>query len=362
MQTVVVGAGVVGLAIARELAQHGDEVVVVEAEPSFGRHASSRNSEVIHAGIYYPVGSLKARCCIAGKALLYAFCAAHDVPLRRIGKLIVAAEDSQLDTLHRLRDNAAASGMADLELLDAAQLRARDPHVRGIAALWSPTTGIIDAHTLMQRYIADAEAHGASFAWSTTVERVRVVDGGFEVATGRESIRCRRLVNAAGHGAQALGSATAGLEPSFVPERHLVKGNYFALRGDCPLAYLVYPTPSSASLGVHLTFDLQGRARFGPDQEWVNALDYEVDPRRCTAFYDAIRRYWPGLEDGALVPDYAGVRVKTAPSGMQDFIICGPAEHGVPDMVHLFGIESPGLTASLALAQEVALRLSRGVL
>lgn len=360
MQTVVVGAGVVGLAVARELSAAGDEVVVIEAEASFGRHASSRNSEVIHAGIYYPPGSLKARCCIEGKALLYAFCDAHEVPHRRIGKLIVATDDDQLSTLRRLRDNAAASGMEQLQWLDEPELRAREPDVRAKAALFSPSTGIVDAHVLMQRYVAQAEANGTAFAWSTAVARIESVGDGFEVSTATETIRCRRLVNAAGHGAQPLAARTRGLDPTAVPELHLVKGNYFALRGRCGLRHLVYPTPSSASLGVHLTFDLQGRARFGPDQQWVDALDYEVDPARADAFYEAIRRYWPALADDALVPDYAGIRVKTAAEGMQDFVVWGPAEHGVPNLVNLFGIESPGLTASLALAQHVATQLQRG--
>lgn len=361
-EAVVVGAGVVGLAVARRLALGGLEVVVLEKEGAIGTETSSRNSEVIHAGIYYPKGSLKARCCIAGKWWLYRYCEAKGVPYRRCGKLIVATSDEQNATLDRIKANAEALGMPDLERWPAERAVALEPALRCTGALWSPTTGIVDSHALMLAYRGDAEERGAMIAFHAPLERGSVVDGGLELEVGGAEpmrLRTRYLVNSAGLHAPALARRIEGLDPALVPRGWLCKGNYYTLSGRSPFSRLIYPVPEAAGLGVHVTIDLGGQCRFGPDVEWIERIDYDVDPRRAERFYAEVRKYWPDLPDGALEPGYAGIRPKLAPEGAPaaDFLVQGPAEHGVPGLVNLLGIESPGLTASWPLAELVAAKL-----
>lgn len=362
VECVVVGAGVIGLAIARELARAGREVIVLEAADAIGTGTSSRNSEVIHAGIYYPAGLIKARLCVEGKQRLYDFCAAYNVPHRRCGKLLVATSESERPKLDALRRQAEANGVTDLKPLAGAEVRAMEPALNAVAAMLSPSTGIIDSHAYMLALQGDAEAHGAVLAFETPVLGGQAAAGRIEIETGgatpmRLATRC--LVNAAGLGAQALARSLAGLPQDKVPPLHLAKGNYFTLAGRSPFSHLIYPMPQEGGLGVHLTLDLAGGARFGPDVEWVDAIHYPVDPRRGDSFYAAIRTYWPGLADGALQPGYSGIRPKIErPGGSHtDFLIQSAADHGIDGLVNLFGIESPGLTASLAIAAEVARRL-----
>jgi L-2-hydroxyglutarate oxidase LhgO len=352
LDAVVVGAGVVGLAVARALAMAGREVVILEAEDAIGTHTSSRNSEVIHAGIYYSKNSLKASSCVAGKALLYEYCASHGVPHRRSGKLIVASSENQLDDLKAIQQKAHANGVTDVVWMTRAQVLALEPALNCVAGLYSPSTGIIDSHSLMLAYQGDAEAHGAMLAMKSSLDRAEVVSGGFVLQVGEEKIRTGILVNSAGLRAPSVAKAVEGYRAELAPKELYAKGNYYTLTGKNPFKRLVYPVPEPGGLGVHVTLDMAGQARFGPDVEWVEKIGYEVDPRRAERFYAAIRRYWPGLPDGALAPGYAGIRPKTAGPGepAPDFEIQGPRRHGVPGLVHLFGIESPGLTASLALA------------
>lgn len=362
---IVIGAGVIGLAIARELAMAGREVVILEAEGAIGTHTSSRNSGVIHAGIMYPIGSLKARVCVEGKKMLYRYCEEHGVGHRRIGKLLVATEDSQIETIHKLKANAAAINMPDLEYLDHDETVAREPALRCTASLWSPTTGIIDVHELMLAYQGDAEDHGAAIAFNSPVEG-GVIDGnGITLRTGGSAateVTCNTLVNSAGLGAQTVARAIKGIAPETIPEQRLAKGNYFVLVGKSPFSTLVYPVPGQHGLGVHVTLDMGGQTRFGPDVEWVDEIDYSVDERRAESFYEAIRRFWPELPDGALAPGFAGVRPKLSEqrATLVDFIVQGEADHGVPGLVNLYGIESPGLTASLAIAEHVATVIKGG--
>ena len=360
----VVGAGVVGLACARSLARAGREVVVVEAGEAFGTATSARNSEVIHAGIYYPTGTLRAQLCVRGKALLYDFCATHQVQHRRCGKLIVAQDEAEVAQLQVIDARARANGVADLQWLEADAARALEPQLRCHRALLSPSTGIIDSHGLMLALLGDAERHGAMLALRSPIERATVVDGGVELQVGGDTattLRARCVVNSAGHGAPVLAAATMGLSREHVPPRYFAKGCYFTLSGASPFSRLVYPAPGESShLGVHLTLDLGGQARFGPSFRWVDDLDYSIDEREVDHFYGEVRRYWPGLMDGALQPGYSGVRPKIRGPGepAQDFRIDGPAVHGVPGLVNLFGIESPGLTASLAIADAVVAALA----
>ena len=359
---VVVGAGVIGLACARRLAMDGLEVIILERADAIGTETSSRNSEVIHAGIYYPAGSRKARYCIAGKRFLYRFCAERGIPHARCGKLIVATDAAQLEKLASIRENAAGLGMPDLEFWSAPQVQAVEPAVRCVGALWSPTTGIIDSHALMLAFLADAEARDAVVAFESPLERAEIDANGIVLEIGgREPMRLRttRLVNAAGLHAPGLARRIAGRDPSKLPQGYYCKGSYYGLIGAAPFRRLVYPVPERAGLGVHATIDLAGRCRFGPDTEWVDEISYPVDPVRAAAFYAEVRKYWPGLPDGALVPDYAGIRPKLGPQGAlsSDFVIQGAAENGVPGLVELFGIESPGLTASWPIACAVARRL-----
>lgn len=360
MDCIVVGAGVVGLAVARALAQQGREVVVLEAERAIGTGTSSRNSEVIHAGLYYRPGSRKARLCVQGREMLYAFCASHGVAHRRCGKLIVTTDAGQEDELAALQRNAQACGVDDLQWLDAADLARRELALRARAALLSPSTGIVDSHGLMLALQGDAQAAGAMVGVDSRVVRGVAVDGGIEleVRSGGETtwLRARTVVNSAGLAAVALARRLEGLPAGQVPTPYLAKGSYFSCTVRAPFQHLVYPVPEPGGLGVHLTLDLGGQARFGPNVEWVEAEDYQVNPRDGDAFYAAVRRYWPGLPDGALQPGYAGIRPKIVGPGepAADFWIAGPAEHGVPGLVNLFGIESPGLTSCLAIAEVVS--------
>lgn len=353
---VVVGAGVVGLAVARALALAGREVLILEAEAAIGTGTSARNSEVIHAGIYYPPGSLKGRLCLAGRQTLYGFCDSHGVPYRRCGKLIVASDEAQLPALEQLHCQALANGVDDLRRLDASEVLALEPRLRAVAGLLSPSTGIIDSHALMLALLGDAERHGAVLALRTAVEAIRATGDGLQVQVGGLWLLARALVNCAGHGAPLLARRTEGLGAEHLPRQYYAKGSYFSLAGRAPFSHLIYPLPEPGGLGVHLTLDLAGQARFGPDVQWVDGLEYGVEAQRADGFYAAIRHYWPDLPDGALLPAYAGVRPKISGPGeaAADFRIDGPAAHGVRGLVNLFGIESPGLTASLAIGEHVA--------
>lgn len=363
VETVVVGAGVVGLAVAQELARSGREVLVLEAGERFGAGISSRNSEVIHAGIYYDPGSLKARFCAEGRALLYDWCAQRGIAHRRCGKLIVATDPGQCEALAGIEQRALDAGVTDLQWLDSEQARALEPALRCTAALSSPSTGIVDSHALMRSLLGAAEDHGASLACRSRVTGVEVLANEFrlrvEVDGSIVRLACTELINSAGLGAVPLAKTIDGLPVDRIPDAWLAKGSYFSLQGPCPFGRLVYPIPGEAGLGVHLTLDLAGQGRFGPDVEWVDEERYAVDPARCEGFEEEIRRYWPGLPDGSLQPAYAGIRPKIAGPGerARDFLVSGEAEHGLRGLVNLFGIESPGLTSSLAIARSVRARL-----
>ena len=355
---VVVGAGVVGLACARALARRGIETVILETHDAIGLETSSRNSEVIHAGLYYPPGSLKAQLCVEGNRLLYAFCEQHRVAHRRCGKLIVATSAAQAEKLAALKSQSAQNGVEDLRPLTAAEARALEPQLSASAALLSPSTGIVDSHGLMLALQGEAEAHGAALALKSPLLRAEARGDGFVLEVGGAEpmrLECDILINSAGLHAAKLAATIAGLDARHVPKQYFARGNYFALAGRAPFSRLVYPLPEPGGLGVHLTLDLGGQARFGPDVEWVDALDCTVDPRRADAFYAEVRQYWPGLADGALQPAYAGIRPKLAGPNdpAADFLVQSEAAHGVPGLVNLFGIESPGLTACLALAERV---------
>jgi L-2-hydroxyglutarate oxidase LhgO len=355
---IVIGAGVVGLAVARGLALAGREVVLLEAADAIGTETSSRNSEVIHAGIYYPAGSLKAELCVAGRQRLYRYCAEHGVPHARVGKLIVASAPDQMATLGEIKAKAAANGVTDLDFVSLASVRQMEPELQVVGALESPSSGIIDSHSYMLALQGDAEDRGMAIAFGTPVTGGRVRDDGIEIATGGAApmaLVANLVVNSAGLHATRVAAAIAGVPAGSVPPMHYAKGNYFGLNGRNPFRRLVYPVPEPGGLGVHVTLDMGGRCRFGPDVEWIETLDYAVDPARAEPFYAAVRRYWPGLPDGALTPDYAGIRAKITPRGAPaaDFVIQGPREHGVAGLVNLYGIESPGLTASLAIADKV---------
>lgn len=356
VEAVVIGAGVVGLACARELARNGKEVVVLETHDSFGTETSARNSEVIHAGIYYPAGSLKATLCVTGRAKLYAFCERYNVDYRRCGKLIVATTEAQVSRLYEIRNRAIDNGVTDLQIITEASARKIEPTLRCTAALLSPSTGIVDSHGLMLALLGDAERHGAVLATRSPVLSITSHRAGFDLEIGGAVpavLRTSKLINSAGLWAPHLASRISGLDHSHVPGAYFAKGNYFSLSGKSPFSRLVYPVPEPGGLGVHLTIDLGGQARFGPDVEWINEVDYSVQPSRAERFYDEIRKYWPDLPDNALYPAYAGIRPKITQQGQPDadFQIQGPSEHGVSGLVNLFGIESPGLTSSLAIAE-----------
>jgi len=355
---VVIGAGVVGLAVARRLAQADREVIVLEAADAIGTVTSSRNSEVIHAGIYYPAGSLMARMCVSGKRALYDYCREHGIPHRNCGKLIVATTPQETSRLRSIRAHAEANGVLDLQSLEGCAARALEPALNCDSALLSPSTGILDSHAYMLALRGDAEQAGAAFAFQTPLLGARARGGGLEIEAGGQTpitLQCRLLVNAAGLGAVAVARSIDGMPIKLIPPAYLAKGNYFSCSARSPFSRLIYPVPEPGGLGVHLTLDMAGQARFGPDVEWVETIDYTVDPARAERFYPAIRRYWPTLPDGALMPSYSGIRPKIVPPAVavQDFLIQGPQDHGVDGLINLFGIESPGLTSSLAIADFV---------
>lgn len=359
IQCAVIGAGVVGLAVARRLAMAGREVVILEAEEAFGTHTSSRNSEVIHAGIYYPTGSLKARLCVAGRKALYRYCAEHDVRHERVGKIIVACDESEIAGLHKYKSQAEINGVDDLRLLGPDELARMEPEVRCVAGFLSPSTGIIDSHGLMLEYLGDAERHGASLALKSPVVSGRAGADGIVLEIGGAepmAIQCRFVVNSAGFSAQYVARSIAGIPADTIPATHYAIGHYYSLSGSAPFRRLVYPVARQDWLGVHVTLDLGGRVKFGPDFEWIDRVDYRFDGSREAAFYKAIRRYYPGLKDGALQPGYTGIRPKIHGPGepAPDFLIQGEGVHGVRGLVNLYGIESPGLTSSLAIADHVA--------
>ena len=362
----VVGAGVVGLAIARELALSGRAVIVLEQNGQIGEETSSRNSEVIHAGIYYPTGSLKARWCVEGKALLYEYLQARALPHRRIGKLIVAVSETERSQLDAIAGRARDNGVDDLALLDAAALHAMEPELRGVSALWSPSTGILDVHALMLSLQGDLESADGIVALNAEVDSFALGPAAVRLSVRSDDqlteIEAATLINAAGLHATALARNGTGLDQSAVPETFYAKGNYFVYEGRSPFGHLVYPVPVEGGLGIHATLDLAGRVRFGPDVEWSDGIDYVLDESRAATFYAAIRTYWQGLPDGALAPGYVGVRPKLAGPGehARDFMIDdqGSAQGG--RLIQLFGIESPGLTSCLAIGRHVAAVLNGG--
>jgi L-2-hydroxyglutarate oxidase LhgO len=355
----VIGAGVVGLACARALARRGIETIILERNSSFGQETSSRNSEVIHAGLYYPGDSLKAALCVEGNQRLYAYCSARAVAHRRCGKLVVATHAGQVQRLHELQRQAEINGVTDTQILTGAQARGLEPALQCIAALLSPATGIIDSHALMLALLGDAEACGAVLCANAEVQALETHAQGIaaSVKSGGEVmlLSADYVVNAAGLSAVALAGTVEGYPGACLPTAWFAKGNYYALAGRAPFSRLVYPIPEEGGLGVHLTLDLSGQARFGPDVEWVETLEYSVDPRRANAFYAEVKKYWPSLPDNSLMPAYCGIRPKISGPGAPnaDFEIHGPATHGVNGMVNLFGIESPGLTGCLAIAEHV---------
>ena len=355
---VVVGAGVIGLAVARRLAQAGREVIVLEAAEGIGTVTSSRNSEVIHAGIYYPAGSWMARMCVNGKRALYAYCRDHGIPHRNCGKLIVATNPKETEKLQSIKAHAEANGVLDMQTLSGEEALALEPALNCSAALLSPSTGIIDSHAYMLALRGDAEDAGTAYAFYTPLIRAKAAAGRIEIEAGGDApmtLECELLINAAGLGAPAVARSIEGMPIEMIPVPYLAKGNYFSCSARAPFSHLIYPVPEPGGLGVHLTLDMAGQARFGPDVEWVDTVDYAVDPQRAERFYPAIRRYWPTLPDGALMPSYSGIRPKIVPPAVasQDFLMQGPRDHGVAGLINLFGIESPGLTSSLAIADHV---------
>jgi L-2-hydroxyglutarate oxidase LhgO len=372
IRAVVIGAGVVGLACARALALRGIDTVILEQHEAFGTETSARNSEVIHAGLYYPAGSLKAELCVAGRHLLYDFCATHGVSHRRCGKLIVATSAAQESRLVALCQQGEINGVDDLQRLSAADARALEPEIKCNAALLSPSTGIIDSHGLMLALLGDAERHGATLAVCSPLLDGAIEDDGFALKIGGNEVTTLKagiMINAAGLSAVRVTASLAGFPAAQLPTAFYAKGNYYALAGRAPFSRLIYPLPEPGGLGVHLTLDLGGQARFGPDVEWLNnrqnppnEFDYSVAPQRADAFYAEVRHYWPGLPDGALAPAYSGIRPKiSGPNDpAADFLIQGPETHGIAGLINLFGIESPGLTSSLAIAELVTKKLRLG--
>ncbi|MBY0509171.1 MAG: NAD(P)/FAD-dependent oxidoreductase [Rhodospirillaceae bacterium] len=363
LDCVVIGAGVIGLACAAALGKTGREVVVLEAANLIGSGTSSRNSEVIHAGIYYPAGSLKARLCRAGKAQLYAYCEGRGVPFKRLGKMVVARQASQLPALARIAESALKNDVRDLVWLSRTELAKVEPCIAGEHALFSPSTGIIDSHSLMLALEADLLNAGGMVVLQAPVLRGEVKADGFLLDVGGVDpirINAKSLINAAGLSAQQIAQSIRGIPPTAVPSSFFAKGHYYRLSGRAPCSHLIYPLPEDAGLGIHLTLDMGGQAKFGPDVRWVSSIDYTFDDQHFDAFVEAIRLYYPGLDVSRLNPDYTGIRPKLGGPGSQfaDFRIDGPAQHGIPGLVNLFGIESPGLTASLAIADYVSLLMN----
>ncbi len=356
VDSVVIGAGAVGLAVARALALAGREVVVAEAVDAIGTGTSSRNSEVIHAGIYYPTGSLKAQLCVAGKQALYAYCEKKALPYRRVGKLIVAVTEDELDTLSAYQAQAVKNGVNDLRPLSQAEVHEMEPSVRAVGGLFSPSTGILDSHSYMLALQGDLEDAGGMLAFNSPVDAVHCLEHGFEIVAGDTRVACRQLINAAGLDAPAVAARIDGLDPAMVPRAFLAKGHYYSLSGKAPFRHLVYPQAGGGGLGVHVTLDMAGGVRFGPDVRWIDELNYDFDDSHRDEFITAIRRYYPDLDSSALQPAYTGVRPKISGPGeaAADFVLQGPADHGLAGLVNLFGIESPGLTASLAIGDAVA--------
>lgn len=359
VDAVVIGGGVVGVAVARELAARGLEVIVIEQETRLGQHQSTRNSGVIHAGFYYAEGSLKARLCHAAKLELYRYAEERGIPYRQVGKLVVASDESQIPKLEAMQRYAIKCGVRDVELLDARQAKTMEPELECVAALWSPSTGVIDTSALLLSLVGDAENHGVVTALGSRVLRGRSVAGGWHLTVssgGQQSeIACRVLVNSAGIEAPNLARRLDGYPIDRVPEYYLAKGNFFACEGGAPFSRLIYPVPGPIGLGVHLTLDLDGQAKFGPDVQIVDAIKYNVDMDRVDSFYASIRNFWPKLPDGALTPAYSGIRAKIGkPGDPQDWFVETPAEHGVPGLVNLFGIETPGMTCCMAIGAMVA--------
>ena len=359
VDAVVIGAGVVGLACARALALAGREVVVVEQAAKIGWETSSRNSEVVHSGIYYPTGSKKARACVAGRDALYAYCKTRGVAFAKLGKLIVSTSEAEDAEIERLLAKGRDNGVDDLELVGADRVREMEPEVRARGAVWSPSTGIVDSHGFMLSLQGELEDAGGMVAFNTPLQSGPIEADGVVLVTGGEApmrLKAGLLVNAGGLHAQAAARALVGFDAAHIPERHLARGVYFSLAGTSPFSHLIYPAPEPGGLGVHATLDLAGQCRFGPDVEWVENIDYTVDPARAEVFYARIRKYWPALPDGSLLPGYAGIRPKIAGPGEAagDFVIQGPETHESGPVINLFGIESPGLTSALAIADEVA--------
>jgi L-2-hydroxyglutarate oxidase LhgO len=364
MQILVVGAGVIGLAAARAAALAGHEVIVAEAADGIGTGISSRNSEVVHAGLYYPTGSVRAHHCVRGRRMLYDYCATHGIAHNKCGKLLVATSEQEITKVESIRAQGNANGVEGLEMIGGNSARALEPEVWCIAALMSPESGIVDGHSFMLALRGDLEDRGGMIAFETPIEWIERVSEQWRVHFGGSEpghLDVDAVVNSAGLGAQALARRIEGYPQEQIPRLVLAKGNYFAYAGRPVFKRLIYPTPVDGGLGVHVTVDLAGRMRFGPDVEWIEDEDYAVDPGRAASFYARIRTYWPGLPDGSLVPDYSGIRPKLTGPGepAADFIIAGPAQHGMPGLVNLFGIESPGLTCSLSLAEAVVTELVR---
>lgn len=362
---VVAGAGVIGLATARQMARDGRDVLIIEAEGAIGTRTSARNSEVIHAGLYYPRGSLKAETCVAGRTMLYAYLKERGIGHKQIGKLVVATDATEADRLDEIAGHARENGVEDVRVISGPELDRLEPELKAEAALLSPSTGIVDSHGLLQALLGEAMDHGANLALGTHIVGGAAMNDGRTrlVCAGRDpcEIRATCFVNTAGHGAIPLAGAVEGFPAACLPQAYYAKGSYFRLRGAAPFTRLIYPMPTTGGLGIHLTYDLGGAARFGPDVEWLrqapeDAASYKVNPARGQMFETAIRQYWPGLKGGSLVPDYAGIRPKISGEGSPaaDFVISTPTDHGLAGQVHLFGIESPGLTACLSLAEKVA--------
>lgn len=364
IECIVVGAGVVGLAVACALAKQGKEVLIVESASLFGSGISSRNSEVIHAGLYYPPSSLKAKLCLRGKELLYEFCDEHHVPYQRTGKLLVATDNAEIKQLMAIKDNAEKCGVDDLTLLQGAEIQAIEPGLDCQMAILSPSTGIVDSHALMLALLGEAENANAQLALNTTLKQVDIKDPQHFLCyfddDAQTQLSCAYLINASGLHATELAKQFDGLDKKHIPQAYYYcKGRYFSYSGKSPFKHLIYPMPNKDGLGIHLTLDLGGQIKFGPDVAWVEQENYDVEVEHAESFYQAVRRYWPSLKDGTLQPAYAGIRPKLSGAEQKaaDFVISTEAQHGVAGLVNLFGIESPGLTAAMAIAEEVAKKL-----